>query len=285
MIKRLALIGTGLIGGSLVRALKKQNYCQHVVACGRNQANLTKAVSLGVADSYEQNPALAVAGADMIVVSVPLGAMRQVFEDIVPNLDSGAVVTDVGSAKTQVLADMKSVTGEMPSWFVPGHPIAGTEQSGVEASFATLFQDKRVILTPVAETQTDALEKVKLMWQKAGADVVMMDVNQHDRVLAATSHLPHMLAFGLVNQLADRDHVDRVFQYAAGGFRDISRIASSDAVMWRDICLGNRQAILDSLAQYQVQLSDLMSDIKNGDSMALEEYFQRAKSARDEFVE
>ena len=280
MIDRLALIGVGLIGGSLVRALKAKQACREVVGCGRDVSNLNKAVALGVIDRYETDPALAVVDADMVVLAVPLGAMRSVVEKIVPHL-SNAVVTDVGSGKAGVIADVKQVVGEVPPWFVPGHPIAGTEKSGVEASFGTLFERRRVILTPLPTTSTVALSKVRTMWQHTGAEVVAMAVEQHDRILAATSHLPHMLAFSLVNQLGNMGQEDDVFRFAAGGFRDFSRIASSDPTMWRDICRGNRGAIVDAIKTFQVQLTQVIGLIENDQSDGLQQFFQRSKQTRD----
>ena len=283
MIERLALIGVGLIGGSLVRALKARQVCREVVGCGRDVANLKKAVALKVIDRYETDPAIAVAGADMVVVAVPLGAMRSIFQIIVPALSKTAVVTDVGSGKASVIADVQQVTGEVPPWFVPGHPIAGTEKSGVEASFGTLFERRRVILTPLPSTSLVALEQVRSMWQHTGAEVVSMGIEQHDRILAATSHLPHMLAFSLVNQLADMDHEDDVFRFAAGGFRDFSRIASSDPVMWRDICFGNREAIVDAIKKFQVQLNQVVDLMENNQCDHLQQLFHRSKAVRDDF--
>lgn len=283
MIDRLALIGVGLIGGSLVRALKAKQCCREVVGCGRDVDNLNKAVALGVIDRYETDPAKAVLEADMVVLAVPLGAMRSVVQKIVPHLSADVVVTDVGSGKASVIADVQYVTGHTPPWFVPGHPIAGTEKSGVEASFATLFERRRVILTPLPDTASSALEKVRTMWQDVGAEVTAMAVEQHDRILAATSHLPHMLAFSLVNQLADMDQQDDVFRFAAGGFRDFSRIASSDPVMWKDICFGNRGAIIDTIKAFQTQLDQIVGLMESGRCDELQQLFRRSKQARDDF--
>jgi prephenate dehydrogenase len=283
MIERLAIIGVGLIGGSLALALRQGGACREVVGCGRSQANLDRAVALGVIDRYTQDPAEAVAGADMVLVAVPLGAMRTVFEAMRPGLSPETVVTDVGSAKASVVLDAQAAWGELPAGFVPGHPIAGTEQSGVEAAFATLYQGRRVILTPLATSGEEAVARVRAMWETAGAVVESMSVAHHDEVLAATSHLPHMLAFGLVDSLARMRDNDEIFRYAAGGFRDFTRIASSDPVMWRDICLANRSALLDMMARYKEDLRLIEDAIEAADGEALLAIFTRAKAARDRF--
>ncbi len=195
-----------------------------------------------------------------------------------------AIVTDGGSVKGSVVADALAACGRMPPWFVPGHPIAGTERSGVDASFAELYRNRRVILTPVAETDPAAVERVEWMWRQCGAEVSRMTVAHHDEVLAATSHLPHMLAFGLVDALARMDETEEIFRYAAGGFRDFTRIASSSPVMWRDICIANREALSAMLARFSVELTDLAQAIRFGDGQYLLEVFERAKAARDRHV-
>jgi prephenate dehydrogenase len=285
MIERLAIIGVGLIGGSLARALRAAGAVGEVVGCGRALPNLERAVELGVIDRFDQDPAVAVAGADMVFLAVPLGAMRDVLTSTRASLGPGAVVTDGGSVKGSVVADVTAVCGQMPPWFVPGHPIAGTERSGVDASFADLYRNRRVILTPVAETDPAAVERVEWMWRICGAEVSRMSVAHHDEVLAATSHLPHMLAFGLVDALARMDETEEIFRYAAGGFRDFTRIASSNPVMWRDICIANRESLSAMLARFGVELTDLAQAIRFGDGQYLLEVFERAKAARDRHLE
>ena len=282
-IEQLAIIGVGLIGGSLARALRNAGVGKTIVGGGRSEASLARARELGVIDRYELDLAAAVSGADMVVVGVPLGAMRSVFEAIAPGLRDDAIVTDVGSAKGSVVEDARAVFGEWPN-FVPGHPIAGTERSGVEASFSELFQRRRVILTPLPETATAALQRVRWLWQATGAEVVEMSAAHHDEVLAATSHLPHLLAYGLVESLSRWDSSQEIFQFAAGGFRDFTRIASSDPVMWRDICLANREALSAALDRYTEDLARLAALVRSGDGQALEQVFQHAKQARDRFV-
>ena len=285
MIERLCVIGVGLIGGSLARAVREAGFCQEVVGAGRNPQNLQAAVDLGVIDRYETDIGKAVSGADMVLVSVPLGAMAAVFEAINGHLDEHAVLTDAGSAKGSVIDAARQAFAGLPASFVPGHPIAGTEQSGVEASFAGLYRGRRVILTPLPETDRHALDQVRDMWEAAGAKVTEMDPVHHDAVLAATSHLPHVLAYALVESLARLSDDGEVFEYAAGGFRDFTRIASSDPVMWRDICLANGDAIQLMIEHFVADLQELTSAIENRDGQQLLDIFSSAKTARDRYVE
>jgi prephenate dehydrogenase len=273
-----------LIGGSLARALRSAGEVREIVGTSRNAGHLQRAVHLGVIDRFDTDPARAVQGADMVFVSVPLGAMGGVFAAIGRSLDANAVVTDGGSAKCSVVADVRQALGEVPPWFVPGHPIAGTEQSGVEASFAELYRGRRVILTPLAETDRQAVARVRAMWEAAGAVVKEMDVLHHDEVLAATSHLPHVLAFALVESLARMSEQREIFEYAAGGFRDFTRIASSDPVMWRDICLANRDAILAMIDRFNQDIAGLAEAIRGRDGERLLAIFADAKAARDAFA-
>jgi prephenate dehydrogenase len=273
-----------LIGGSLARALRAAGAVREIVGTSRNAAHLQRAVDLGVIDRFDTDPARAVQGADMVFVSVPLGAMGSVFAAIGNALAANAVVTDGGSAKSSVVAAIREAVGNIPSWFVPGHPIAGTEQSGVEASFAELYRGRRVILTPLAETDRQAVGRVRAMWEAAGAVVNEMDVVHHDEVLAATSHLPHVLAFALVESLARMSEQREIFEYAAGGFRDFTRIASSDPVMWRDICLANRDAILAMIDRFEQDIAGLAEAIRGRDGERLLAIFADAKAARDAFA-
>ena len=282
-VQTVCIIGTGLIGGSLALALKQSGFCSRVVGAGRTEATLKKAIELGVIDHYETDFALAVKDADVVVVAVPLSAMKNVFEQIAPGLSSTAIVTDAGSAKQTVINDAESVFAANANRFVPGHPISGTEKSGVTAAFAELYENRKVILTPTENTDVDAVKIVTEMWQAAGAEVESMSAQHHDMVLAGTSHLPHILAFGLVDCLNNLEEVDEVFRFAAGGFRDFTRIASSDPVMWRDICLSNRDDILAMMNKYKDQLQMITSALQDSDGDALIEIFERAKKARDQF--
>ncbi|MEJ2397455.1 MAG: prephenate dehydrogenase/arogenate dehydrogenase family protein [Gammaproteobacteria bacterium] len=282
-ISKLCIIGVGLIGGSVARALRESNCVDSIVGVGRNLENLQRAEVLGVIDAYQQDPARAVEDADIVLLAVPLGAMRTVFEQIRPHLAAHTVVTDVGSAKQSVIEAASQVFNGLPASFVPGHPIAGTEKSGVDAAFAELFQHRRVILTPLAETDSSALEKITLLWQACGAQVTEMEPVHHDAVLAATSHLPHMLAFALVDTLARMDDSQEIFDYAAGGFRDFTRIASSDPLMWHDICLANREQLVKAMRAFSDDLHRLCDAMEQGDSEFLKTTFTRAKTARDKF--
>ncbi|MDJ0739761.1 MAG: prephenate dehydrogenase/arogenate dehydrogenase family protein [Gammaproteobacteria bacterium] len=284
-IDRLAVIGVGLIGGSLARALRDADAVGEIVGCGRGKTNLEQAVELGVIDRYTHDVADAAAGADLVFVAVPLGAMRDTFAALREALPAGALVTDGGSAKGSVVDDCRHAAPELLPRFVPGHPIAGTEKNGVAASFAALYRDRRVILTPLAENSPDAVGRVRAMWEICGAEVTEMSVTHHDEVLAATSHLPHMLAFGLVDMLARLKENDEIFRYAAGGFRDFTRIASSNPVMWRDICIANRDALGPMLAGFADEMNELAARIGAGDGEALLEIFDRAKAARDRYVD
>jgi len=285
MIKRLCVIGVGLIGGSLARALRTAGQVREIVGAGRNAENLQQAVDLGVIDRFETDFARAVEGADMVLVAVPLGAMEGVFAAITDNLAGDAVVTDAGSAKGSVIESAQRVFGTPLKFFVPGHPIAGTERSGVAASFAELYQGRRVILTPLPETDARATARVRDMWEAAGAHVAEMDPHHHDEVLAATSHLPHVLAFTLVESLARLQDKKEIFEYAAGGFRDFTRIASSDPVMWRDICLSNNVAIQAMIERFIGDLQALDRAVEARDGERLLEIFSDAKAARNRFVE
>lgn len=281
MIQRLVIIGVGLIGGSLARILRQRCVCKEIIGCGRGVENLQKAVELGVIDHYTTNVAEAVVDADMIVVAVPLGAMAKTFATMLPHLAPDAIVTDVGSAKGSVVADARAHLTSHFSNFVPGHPIAGTEKSGVTASFAELFEKRRVILTPLLDTDIFAYSQVRKMWQATGAEVIDMAVDHHDEVLAATSHLPHLLAYSLVDTLAKMDERSEIFRFSAGGFRDFSRIASSDPQMWHDICLANQEAVLKVLSLFNKELQQLTEALQQRNSEAILEVFRRAKVARD----
>lgn len=283
MIRRLCVIGVGLIGGSLALALRRAGYCGQLVGAGRNAEHLARAVELGVIDGYDLDLRQAVAGADMVVLAVPMGAMANVLATIGDHLAPEAVLTDVGSAKAAVIAAAQEALGVLPPGFVPGHPIAGTEHSGVDAAFPELFQGRRVVLTPTPASSSQAVAAVRAMWEAAGAAVEDMDAATHDRVLAATSHLPHVVAFALVHSLSRADTETDILRYAAGGFRDFTRIAGSDPVMWRDICLTNAPAILESLDRFRADLDELVRAIAASDGPRIETMFREAKRTRDAF--
>ncbi len=281
-IKKLAIFGVGLIGGSLALALKKAGYCETIVGCSRSAEHLQRAIELNVIDSYTLDPKEAVKGADMILLAVPLRAIQPVLESFVDAIEADAIITDAGSAKRSVVKAVKNAFGgKIPANFVPGHPIAGREKSTVEAAVVDLYIDQKVIITPLEETSREALAKVKAMWEASGAIVETLDINQHDHVLAATSHLPHVLAYSFVNTLSKSEYGDDVFAFTAGGFKSFSRTASSDPVMWRDICLENRDAIVKYLDDFQQDLADLSEKIKDSDGDALMQVFTHSKQTRD----
>ena len=283
LIRNLSIIGVGLIGGSLARALKRKRACGTITGFDREPDALNRALALGVIDRCERNLAEAVRNADVVVLATPLGAGRRLIQGIGAALSAETVVTDVGSVKGSVVEAARKALGPAFARFVPGHPIAGTEQSGVESSFAELFDGRVVILTPVQETEVRALSLVSQMWEQAGAQVMNLTVEHHDQVLAATSHLPHMLAYALVDCLAGMDDRDEIFRFAAGGFADFTRIASSSPVMWRDVCLSNREQLLRAIDAFDAYVGGIRKAIADNDSARLEEIFSRAKRARDEF--
>lgn len=285
MINKLCIFGVGLIGGSLALALKKAGYCKTIVGCSRNQAHLEKAVSMGVIDSYTLDQKIAVQGADVVLLAVPIRAIGGILSDVADELNANTIITDAGSVKGSVIHAVKQAFGgALPANFVAGHPIAGREKSSVEAAIADLYINHKVVLTPTQESSDNAVNIVTRMWQAAGATVEILAVKQHDDVLAATSHLPHILAYCLVNTLSKSAYKDAVFDYAAGGFKSFSRIASSDPVMWRDICLENKTAILASLDAYQDDLSALRSAIKAADAEEIQQTFTNAKVTRDRTI-
>lgn len=285
MINKLCIFGVGLIGGSLALALKKAGYCKNIIGCSRDEAHLQRAVELGVIDSYTLDQKEAVQGADLVLFAVPIRAIGGILANIVDVLDDKTIITDAGSAKGSVINAVKDVyDGNLPANFVPGHPIAGREKSSVEAAIPDLYIDHKVVLTPIQETSENAIHIVKAMWQAAGATVEMLPVKHHDDVLAATSHLPHILAFSLVNTLSKSEYKDAVFDYAAGGFKSFSRTASSDPVMWRDICLENKTAILNSLDTYQQDLESLRTAIEAENAEEIQQVFENAKTTRDRII-
>ncbi|MEO5341609.1 MAG: prephenate dehydrogenase/arogenate dehydrogenase family protein [Magnetococcus sp. MYC-9] len=291
-IKKLAVIGVGLIGGSLARALRAQDLVGEVVGVNRSRAALEKALALGVIDRGTTDATEAVRDATLVLVATPVRSIAPMVAHVAPFLAPGAVVTDVGSVKQSVVRACEAVMpvaggkGERKLHFVGGHPIAGREHVGVEHSFASLFEGSRTILTPTAQTSSDALERVRLVWEATGSHVEIMEAGYHDQVLAATSHLPHLMAYNVVNTLSDLEDQLRaeVFRYAAGGFRDFTRIASSDPNMWRDICLENRTAILDILARFRDDLDHLMAQVDAGNGDTLYESFARSKATRDRIL-
>jgi len=281
LINKLVVIGVGLIGGSLARVLRAKGEAGEIVGVGRSEANLRRAVELGVIDRYTHDPVAAVKGADMVFLAIPVCSIASMTARIAPALAPGCVVTDGGSVKGEIVFACEPL---MPygTFFVGGHPIAGTEKSGVDASFPTLYEGRRCIITPTPDTDPEALDRVVRMWECAGSDVVLMDTAKHDRVLAAISHLPHMVAYALVNAVGDYDRFDEsILKYSAGGFKDFTRIASSDPAMWRDIAMMNREGILELTDFFAGYLAELRALVEKGDARGLEEFFTRSKEKRD----
>jgi len=276
-IKHLVVIGTGLIGGSLALALKRAGCVERVTGVGRSVENLKEAVRLGVIDDFSHDIAAAVSDVDMVLLAVPVAACDQVFAVLATSLPDKAIVTDAGSTKQSVMASAERYLSDV-SRFVPAHPIAGTEHSGAAAAFAELFENKKCILTPNEQTDTKAVMQVQAMWEAVGARVKIMSAAEHDDVLAAVSHLPHLAAFAIVNAVGKSDHA---FRFAAGGFRDFTRIASSSPEMWRDIALCNQQSIVDKIDALQEELTVLRNALNTHDGDALLDKFTSAKQARD----
>ncbi len=279
-VKALAVIGVGLIGGSFAMALRRAGIATRVVGFDRDRAALENAAGLGVIDTAAESATEAVKGADLVVIAVPVRSVGSVLHDVALAMDEDAVVTDVGSTKAEVVRVAREELRERFPRFVPGHPIAGRETSGVESALADLFRGARVVLTPAPETAADAIEVVRAAWEAVGARVATADAAQHDRIFAAVSHLPHLLSFALVSEIASRDNAQDLLGYAAGGFRDFTRIAASSPQMWRDISLQNRDALLAELDRYGARLAVFRELIEKGDGQGLERLMTEARNVR-----
>lgn len=277
----LCIAGLGMIGGSLAAALKATGFSGEIVALVRSAETGRRGQELGFIDGFSTDAAQVVANADIIMLAVPMLSMREQLQAIKPHLKDSAIITDAGSVKAPFIDDARAVLDDV-SRVVPGHPIAGREKTGVDAADATLYQGKRVLLTPLPETTDDATLAVRQLWELTGAQVELLGPEHHDRVLAATSHLPHVLAFALVDMLAKQQESEEIFRYSAGGFKDFTRIASSDPTMWRDVCLTNRDALLQAMDNLGVHLQQLREAIEGGDGDTLQATFARARKARDE---
>lgn len=285
LIKKLVICGVGLIGGSFALALKRAGAVGEVVGIGRTEASLQRAVELGVIDRYCTDWAAALPGADMVLLAMPVGQVGAVTQAMAPHLESQTIVTDAGSTKRDMIEAFYAHLGEHLGRVVPAHPIAGAEKSGAEAAFSNLYEGRNVVLTPLGESDADAIELVSAAWAACGAVIRRMAPQEHDRVFAAVSHLPHLLAYGLVHDLASRANSEDLFSFAAGGFRDFTRIAGSHPEMWRDICLANRHALLAELDQYLGELAYLRALLLSNDGKALEALFSEAREARNRWAE
>lgn len=282
IIEKLAIVGTGLIGGSFALALKQAGAVGEVLGVGRNASSLAHAQQLGLIDRAVDW--IAAGQADCILLAIPVGDTEAVLAQLLPHLKPGAIVTDAGSTKGNVIAAARAVMNARFSDFVPGHPIAGSEQNGPLAARADLYQAKKVVLTPEPDTNVSALAIVRALWEATGAQVEILDAALHDRIFAAVSHLPHLAAFALVDELACRTDSDAFFRFAASGFRDFTRIAGSSPEMWRDIALANREAVLAELDAYLSALQALRQSVAAGDADALLEMFSRARAARENWM-
>ncbi len=286
LFERVALIGVGLIGSSLARVLRRNGLARHIAGCARSEASRAKCLELGIADSMHDTPGAAAEGADLVVLCTPVGAYEDVARKISPHLKPGAIVTDVGSVKQAAIRD---IGPQMPEGvhFVPGHPIAGTEHSGPESGFAELFEGRWCVLTPTPGTDQQAVDRIAELWRRCGSTVDVMDARHHDAVLAITSHLPHLIAYTIVGTASDVGENVRaeVAKFSAGGFRDFTRIAASNPIMWRDVFLNNREAVLETLQRFTEDLTALQRAIRWGQGETLEAHFRRTREIRQSVIE
>ena len=285
LFQRVAVVGVGLIGGSFALALKEAKACGHVVGVGRNPANLQLALSRGAIDSMQSDPGRAAEDADLVLVAAPVGQFPKIFRAVGAALKPGAILTDAGSTKRDVVEAARKALKKKIGQFVPAHPIAGAEKSGAGAANAELFRGRRVVITPLKENASAAVEKINQAWSSCGARTSQMTPEQHDAVFAAVSHLPHLLAYALVHDVAGRKNSSELFSFAAGGFRDFTRIASSNPEMWRDICVANADKLGAELASYAKKLAAMKKLLIRRDAKALEKLFDEARDARDNWLQ
>lgn len=283
--RKVVIFGVGLIGGSFSLALRKAGAVTQVVGFGRSAATLNEAKQLGILDRIGSDVSLEVCDADIVLVATPVAQMADIFKRIAPYLGANTLVTDGGSTKGDVVAAARANLGSKLSQFIPAHPIAGGEKSGASAALADLYQGKRVVLTPLHENSKDAVARIRKAWELCGANVSELTAEQHDTVFAAVSHLPHLLSFALVHDLAKRDNKDQLLSFAASGFRDFTRIAASSPEMWRDICMANRDALMVELQQYAAELYVLHQALESNDAAKLEEIFSLAREVRSAWVQ
>lgn len=284
-IERLVVIGVGLIGGSFALALKGAGAVRTVAGLGREPSAMARALELGIVDEVCETPRQAMRGADMVLLAAPVGQTGAILASLLPWLEPQTVVTDAGSTKCDVVASARAALGERIRQFVPGHPIAGSESNGPDAARAALYRGKKAVLTPLPENDPLDVERVAAAWRHCGALIHKLSPEDHDRVFAAVSHLPHLLAYALVDDIAAKPHASLLFQYAASGFRDFTRIAGSSPEMWRDISLANREALLTELDAYLAQLTSLRARLAAADGHGLEKVFANAQRARREWIE
>lgn len=288
MLNKIVIFGVGLIGGSFARALKKAGAVRTVVGMDRSAASLARALELGIIDVIGGDAADAMAdamaGADLVLLAAPVAQTEAILRALAPHLQAGTVVTDAGSTKSDVVAAARRALGDKVAQFVPGHPIAGRETNGPEAAIDHLYVGKKVVLAPLAENSEADVERVAAAWRACGAVIHRLTAQEHDKVFASVSHLPHLLAYALVDDIANKPHADLLFQYAASGFRDFTRIAGSSPEMWRDISLANQSALLTELDAYLAQLTALRAHLATGDGAALEGVYANAQRARHQWI-
>ena len=284
VLNKIVIFGVGLIGGSFALALRRANLAGEIVGFGRSVNTLQQAQQLGLIDRIGSDVAAEVQNADLVLLATPVAQMTEIFARIAPHLGVNTLVTDGGSTKSDVVAAARQQMGKKIAQFIPAHPIAGAELSGPAAAYAELYQGKKVVLTPIPENSVAAVAKIKVVWEACGATVLELTAEQHDEVFAAVSHLPHLLAFTLVHDLAQRDNCDQLLSFAASGFRDFTRIAASSPEMWRDICLANRDALLHEIEQYAAELYAVHQALQQSDANKLEEIFSLAQKVRSKWT-
>lgn len=284
MLNKVVIFGVGLIGGSFARSLKKAGVARSIVGMDRSPAFLARALELGVIDVMGDDIQEALRGADLVMLAAPVAQTEKILAALAPHLEAGTVVTDAGSTKADVVAAARRALGGKVGQFVPGHPIAGRETNGPDAAIDNLYVGKKVVLTALDDNAAEDVERVAAAWQACGAIIHRLTPQEHDKVFAAVSHLPHLLAYALVDDIANKPHADLLFQYAASGFRDFTRIAGSSPEMWRDISLANQAALLTELDAYLAQLTGLRASLAAGDGVGLERVYANAQSARHQWI-
>lgn len=280
---KIILFGVGLIGGSFALALKKANIVAEIVGFSRSPNSLKIAQEIGIIDRAGINPVHEISDADLIMLATPIRQIPAILEKIYPYLKNNTILTDVGSSKVEIIQQARKILKGRIGQFIPAHPIAGTQYSGPKAAFADLFQNKKLVITPLPENKDEVLDRIKLMWRNCGAEICELSPEIHDTIFAGVSHLPHLLSFALVAELAKRENSNVFFEFAASGFRDFTRIAASDAEMWRDICLSNRHALIAEISYYQNLLNDINAALALNDALMLEKIFHQASQARNEW--
>jgi prephenate dehydrogenase len=285
MFDKVVIVGVGLIGGSFALALKSAGAAKHIVGMGRSREVMARALELGLVDEVTESAQDAMRGADLVLVAAPVAQTGRILEALLPWLEPHTVITDAGSTKGDVVAAARAVLGERIAQFVPGHPIAGRESNGPDAAIPNLYRGKKTVITALPENPAVLVERIASAWRLCGAIIHRLSPEEHDKVFAAVSHLPHLLAYALVDDIAAKPHADLLFQYAASGFRDFTRIAGSSPEMWRDISLANRDALLVELDAYLAQLTKLRARLEAADGAALESVYANAQRARQAWIE